>query len=305
MARLYTIKEVSLRTGLSTQLIRKWEERYEAVVPSRFPNGYRGYTPEDIDMLIWLKSRVEQGVPIGLAVKEKDNVSDNSASSERQDNLSLAKGPDRYREKLTECLLNLDDASAQKYFDQLLALHHMDFVLLEVLQPVLVEIGYRWENGDISEFQEHFSCHFIRDRLLAMKNVYLNGMNGPLLVTSCIPGERHELGILFLVYFAVKQGFRVVHLGTSPSRKGILDFLSRHEPTAFAFNASSADTFENAAEYLRELDEAIRDRRYKTQVVVGGAIFQEDGLLEGTTRVHILAGDAHTAIVKIKELVVP
>src|SRR5699024_51393 len=58
--KLYYIKEVSELTGISEQLIRKWENRYQIVKPERLDNGYRIYTYEDIVTLKSLKNLRDQ-----------------------------------------------------------------------------------------------------------------------------------------------------------------------------------------------------------------------------------------------------
>lgn len=305
-----------MRTGLSTQLIRKWEERYEAVTPSRFPNGYRGYTKRDTETLLWLKGRVDEGVPIGLAVQEwKQLGAEQSEVTEvgfspvvaegvaplSQTHLTPAEATD-YRERLIELFLHLDQSGAQRFFDQLLALHHMDFVLLQVLAPALVEVGERWERGEISEFQEHFGSHFVRERLLAMRNLYHRPSGMPLVVTACSPGERHELGVLFFGYFAMQQGFQIVYLGAAPSEKGILDCLEQKKPAAFAFGTSSLQFLKQAEPFYLQLDARIAELGLTTKVFIGGRVIERDELLRGTRSIHLVSGDAQETIKKIKQL---
>ena len=61
----YRIKTVASMTGLSTHLIRKWEERYNLVHPQRGPNGYRTFTEDDVQFLLYLKSQLTHGETIG------------------------------------------------------------------------------------------------------------------------------------------------------------------------------------------------------------------------------------------------
>lgn len=306
-SRLYTIKEASARTGLSTQLIRKWEERYGAVTPSRFPNGYRGYTTNDIETLLRLKKKVEDGVPIGLAVQEQlllngpGGTHPEAGAEDGFLGLGTA-GMEAKRDKLVECLLQLDSAGARRSFDELLALYRIDYVLLEVVAPVLVDIGSRWERGEISEFQEHFSSHFIRERLLAIKSFYHHpGRNMPL-VTACAPTERHELGILMLGLFAEQAGLEVMHLGASPSEKGIFDCLDALQPAAFAFGASSEEVLQASEGFFRELDRRIEECRLATKVFIGGRVVEEDGRMHGTSHVHYISGCGLEAVGKIRRL---
>ncbi|WP_426447252.1 MerR family transcriptional regulator [Paenibacillus sp. S-38] len=308
--RLYTIKEVSMRTGMSTQLIRKWEERYGAVAPSRFPNGYRGYTKQDIEVLLWLKRQVDEGVPIGLAAEELQAMGP-EAGELAAPGAELSALPDQllqgetadYRESLLQCFLRLDQAGAQRFFDRLLSQHDMDFVLLQVLAPVLVELGDRWERGEISEYQEHFGSHIIRERLLALRNLHHRSPDTPLIITACSPGERHELGVLFFGYFMRQAGCRIVYLGAAPSEKGLFDCLGQMKPAAFAFGSSSPGLLEEALPFYRELDRRIGVLGLRTKVFIGGRSATEDALLPGTQFVHKLAGDAREAAQKMKRLI--
>ncbi|MDB4866012.1 MAG: MerR family transcriptional regulator [Cohnella sp.] len=298
--RLFTIKETSLRTGLSTQLIRKWEERYEAVQPRRFPNGYRGYTLEDISRLAALKTRVQEGVPIGLAVQQRDSSAGSGRKPEAEEYDTLAGGSKQAGDRLLGLFLKLDYAGAQQYFDRLLAVHHIEYVLLNILEPVLVDLGERWRRGQISEYQEHFGSHFVREKLLALKNVFPVRSDDPLIVTACGPGEQHELGILFFGYFAMQQGYRVVHLGVSPSEKGIMDCLEGLRPRAFLFSFTTENLLDKATPFLLGLDERIRSKGVTTKVIVGGQIVRQDRLLPGSKNVYLLSGNARDTVEKLK-----
>ena len=65
----YRIKQVAEKTGLSEQLIRKWEQRYGAVEPRRLGNGYRMYNPEDVNRLLSIKRIVDSGASVSQAVE--------------------------------------------------------------------------------------------------------------------------------------------------------------------------------------------------------------------------------------------
>ncbi|CAM4253447.1 MerR family transcriptional regulator [Paenibacillus tarimensis] len=308
--RLYTIKEVASRTGISTQLIRKWEERYGAVAPVRLPNGYRGYTKQDLDTLIWLKKRVDESVPIGMAVMEHKSRSAAEAEKEREPilrewlNPAEQEAPAADRQAAVNRMLDyferLDYPSAQRYFEQLMNMHSFDDLLMNIMKPALFELGERWESGRISEYQEHFGSHFIRDKLITLRNLLRAAPDSPLLVTACGPGERQELGILFLGFFATQQGFRVAYLGASPAEKGILDCLREMKPAAFVFSFSSHDRYEAALPFLRLLDARIPADSPHTLVFIEGRGVEEDKPIPGGSATFLIAGDGPAALAKIK-----
>jgi methanogenic corrinoid protein MtbC1 len=258
-----------------------------------------------------LKSRVDAGVPIGLAVQEfqanglPSTPGDDSVDSGAQAAVPAGSGSrsDEYRRQFLAYFLRMDYASSQQLFDQLTALHQVDYVLLQVLQPALVQMGEMWERGEASEFQEHFGSHFVRDRLLAMKNLYNVSSGQPLLVTACAPFERHEIGILYFGFYAMQQGFQTVYLGTSPAEKGILDCLRQFSPRAIAFGASTPDVFGNSLSFFRRLDEEIAAGNRQTKVFVGGRAIKEDAVLSGTRHVYLMSGDAKETAAKIRAMI--
>lgn len=301
--RLYTIKEVSLKTGLSTQLIRKWEERYEAVVPSRFPNGYRGYTRENVDKLLWLKSRVDSGVPIGLAIVDfnQNGIQELDQKVDISDELLNVSDLKELHNQFLSAFITMDLEKVQFFFERLLTIHSTDFVFIHVLQPVLVEIGTKWEHGEISEYQEHFASNFIREKIHAIRALIPPAPERPEIVTACLPSERHDIGILYFNYFAAKQGFPTIYLGPSPAETGIIDCLRHKKPSAMIFSVSSLEIYRSNETFLKELDRIITAEKHLTKVFLGGRVINEDKLYPGTEHIYELTGNSHDTIAKIRK----
>ncbi|MBW2432184.1 MAG: MerR family transcriptional regulator, partial [Deltaproteobacteria bacterium] len=59
--KIYTITLVARRCGLSTAIIRAWEQRYQAVRPKRSSSNRRLYNEKDILRLQLLKRAVDSG----------------------------------------------------------------------------------------------------------------------------------------------------------------------------------------------------------------------------------------------------
>lgn len=301
-SRLLTIKEVAQRTGLSTQLIRKWEERYDAVQPERFGNGYRGYTHADVDKLIWLKSRVESGVPIGMAVVDYANMRGAaSSSSEKPETIVPSLQLDDAKVEFLNLFLKMDSTACTAYFDTLVHVHPIDTVMIHILQPVLVEIGLRWEMGEASEYQEHFASQFIREKIQGYSAMLRPTADRPTLFTACLPGERHEIGLLYFNYFALKQGYPIVFLGISPSEKGILDCIRHQKPKALLFSVSTIELYRANESFLTMLDEVITKEKHPTKVFLGGRVIKVDRITPGTDHIIEVTGDSHATIQKIRE----
>src|ERR671930_2686191 len=66
-APVYNIKAVSRLTGVPADTLRRWESRYQAIIPRRTAGGYRLYSQRDVDTILWLKGKLAEGLSISRA----------------------------------------------------------------------------------------------------------------------------------------------------------------------------------------------------------------------------------------------
>lgn len=71
----FKIGAVARLTGVSSHTLRKWETRYQAVVPLRTEHGDRLYTRNDLERLSLIKQLVDQGIaPSDVAGRSQDGL---------------------------------------------------------------------------------------------------------------------------------------------------------------------------------------------------------------------------------------
>ena len=58
---MYTISEAADRAGVSAELLRAWERRYEIVTPRRTAAGYRLYDEAAIGRVRAMRGLVDEG----------------------------------------------------------------------------------------------------------------------------------------------------------------------------------------------------------------------------------------------------
>src|SRR6188768_2569345 len=68
----HPIAVVAERTGLSQDLLRVWERRYQAVIPTRGPGGQRLYSDADIERLALLHAATRAGRSISRVANLSD-----------------------------------------------------------------------------------------------------------------------------------------------------------------------------------------------------------------------------------------
>ena len=62
---MYRIHRVTKFTGLSRDVIRVWERRFEILKPTRTSNRYRNYSDEDVALMRFVKRPLDTGASIG------------------------------------------------------------------------------------------------------------------------------------------------------------------------------------------------------------------------------------------------
>jgi DNA-binding transcriptional MerR regulator/methylmalonyl-CoA mutase cobalamin-binding subunit len=225
----HPIKVVSLRTGLSKDVIRVWERRYEAISPGRSDSGRRLYSDADIDRLIKLKRVTSAGWRISdaasLTEDELDRLISEMTQQEQKDtDITGSVGQDdSCRDYLQECIKAVENLDAGK-LASLLASASVALSIPKLLDglvaPLLGEIGDRWHQGDLRIGNEHLASSVIRrflDNLRESTGVYADG---PVIIVTTPTGHSHEMGALMAAVAASTAGWKTVYLSPNlPSRE--------------------------------------------------------------------------------------
>jgi MerR family transcriptional regulator, light-induced transcriptional regulator len=270
------IGELSRRSGVSPELLRAWERRYELLQPTRSPGGLRLYSLEDLERVRLMRQHIDGGLAAAeaAALVSRTPVGDAAADTPA---LSRAGA----QQELAAALDAFDEPAAQAVIDRQLATTTLDSFLSEVVLPYLRELGERWERGKASVAQEHFASSVLRGRLLGLARGWGLGL-GPLALLACLPGEQHELGLVAFGLALRARGWRVGYLGGDAPLDTVSRAADELRPGLVVLSTVSDDRARAAADELRSL--AGRHR-----VAVGGA-GATDGVAEAIGAIA-LTGD--------------
>lgn len=195
------IGEFARRVGISPELLRAWERRYDLLQPIRTEGGFRLYTEDDAHRVERMKQALDEGLSAAEAARH-------ALAQER----SVERALDGARERLLSAAHAYDEAALQAVVDEALAGFSLEAVLRELILPVLRELGEEWERGTLEVGQEHFASNLIRERLLALARLWGRG-GGPLAILACAPGERHDIGLIAFGLVLRSRGWRILFLG--------------------------------------------------------------------------------------------
>ncbi|MCB9730220.1 MAG: MerR family transcriptional regulator [Deltaproteobacteria bacterium] len=222
---LYPMRLVARMTGLSAATIRAWERRYGAIEPSRTDGNTRLFSAADVRRLSLLREATERGHAIGVAARLDEDAlhallqppvgteppTAEPPSSSRPSGVRSAYAPlcDAY-------LHSVDQYEARRSHEILLRaaalLPGREFVM-EVVLPVLREVGLRWEAGRFSVAHEHMVSAQLTAVLGTLRQVTPSDRGAPRIVVAAPEAERHEFGVLVGALLAAARGLEPIYLG--------------------------------------------------------------------------------------------
>src|SRR5947207_6002625 len=248
------IAALSRRTGVAPDTLRKWEQRYQILHPSRTAGGQRRYDERDVARVEWLCERLREGYRISEAAMLLGSV-----------HVARTRAPQDHLRAVLEAVDPGDASNVGLLIDQAFALHGVDVTLDEILRPLLQEIGDRWEAGELTVAEEHLVSEAVRSRLGHLLADAGGGVRG-CAVLACAPGEQHELGLMMLAIALRRDGWKVVYLGADTPLQDALDLAGLVSARLLGLSVAMA---ERAA----SLETALRTAKPPEglSVVLGGA----------------------------------
>jgi len=266
----YNITQISEMTGLSKQVIRKWEERYQIVQPKRLENGHRVYSDKDLQLLLKVRTLSLQGYSIkqaAIMAKEqnviKESVIPSSSTSIKEEisdffYLLLEKGAD------------CDEIGLNRILQQANYSLGLSKFLSHLVIPFLNEVGENWAKKEWTEYQESVSTMVIRDYLVQLRRNYHCKENSPLVMGACLPGEYHEVQLHILLLQAMMRGYSSFLVGSSPASGAIEALVTQLQPKVVLLSAMTTAPFELYPQVIQQLD-LFSSKHPSIRFFIGGA----------------------------------
>ena len=277
------IGELSRRIGVSTDLLRKWEQRYAVLKPGRTTGNQRLYSQVDEARLRLMLRHVRSGVPPAqaaeLAIGARFRVNPGPSPVARVEHAAPA------RARILDALGRYDETTADQVFEKLRASSPVPVLIRDVILPLLHEIGERWSNAVFGVGQEHFASGFIHSRLLGLAHGWDRGL-GPRALLACPAGEHHTFGLIAFGVSLHQVGWRIVYLGADTPVAVLSEVAEQVKPRLTVVSTVAAERFERPLPELGELA-----ARWPVALAGAGA----DGALAKRCGAELLSDDPVTA----------
>ncbi len=261
----YTIGAVSKKTGLSSNLIRMWELRYAAVVPSRSPTNRRLYSSSDIERLILLKNAIDIGMSIGSVVslsteqlvdfietnkgKEFTNQFENQASTRENQSYEYHLG------NCFECIEKYDTDQLQNALGRA-AIYLNDNDLLQfVIKPLLLRVRELSKRGILNKLQEKLVFNETRSFLLNWIDSFAKLPKKNKIVILRMNESLNNLSALIAGVIYCLKGHDVLFMDIEDDLDSLKQHISEVEPVAVVLINIFPEEAELIANKSIEIDE--------------------------------------------------
>jgi MerR family transcriptional regulator, light-induced transcriptional regulator len=290
-APVFNTKAVARETGVPADTFRAWERRYGMPRPRRTPGGHRLYSERDIAIIRWLRDRTDEGVNISHAVLLLTNTLDAPAIAMPIGN-NAARVIGQLIDEIVQALMNFDSTQADQILSEAFSIYPFEQVLLDLVQPAMIDIGERWHRGEINVAVEHFATQFVRRKLAGLLTIFEGNAHRSTVVVGCAPGELHDLGALLSALFLVRRGWHVIYLGPQVPLFDLLEIVHTLKPNMVCLSASTMETALELIPVARGLTEAYPQVHFG----YGGRIFNVNPELRHSMPGIFLGHDARELV---------
>lgn len=226
------IAALSRRTGVAPDTLRKWEQRYQILLPRRTAGGQRRYDERDVARVEWLCERLREGYRIGEAATLLGTTP-----------VTTTRTSEDHLRTILAAVDAGDAAQIGLLVDQAFALYGVDDTLEKILRPLLESVGERWKCGDLTVAEEHLVTEAVRSRLGHLLADAGGGVRGTA-VLACPPGERHELGLMMLAIALRRDGWKVTYLGADMPLADAAELAGRQSARVLGISVTTASLAE-------------------------------------------------------------
>ena len=269
---VFNIKDLENLSGIKAHTIRIWEKRYNILAPMRTDTNIRVYDIDNLQKLLNITtlhsfgykiSTISKLPPEKLPVMVKEVLSNKSMSGHVVNSFKLA-------------MMNFDQALFLNTYNTVLQEKSFREIFYDYFLPLLDEIGYLWQTNTITPAHEHFISYLIKQKLASNTEKLL--LQPPTHTETTyilyLPmNEIHELGLMFLNYELLLNGYKSVFLGESVPVSSLSDVKKYFDNITFVTYMTVSPAQDDVNAYIEELDREILQQDSKLVVFGRNAQF--------------------------------
>ncbi len=255
---VFSIKDLENLSGIKAHTIRIWEKRYNILEPMRSTTNIRNYDLPSLQKLLnivllhdygYKISRIAEHSSDKIELLVREIISEKSTKNHAINAFKIA-------------MINFDQAMFFNTYNNLLSEKSFREIFYDVVIPLMNEIGLLWQAGTLTPAQEHFFSYLIKQKLLinTEKLQILEPTRTDKVFVLYLPeNEIHELGLMYLNYEILLNGYKTIFLGESVPIESLKDMKNYFDNIVYVSYLTVQPTKDNLNNYLNELTSEILD----------------------------------------------
>ena len=196
---------------------------------------------------------------------------------------------DPFKKDYLKALLAGDRAAAGEVVESLLAgSMALPAIYLNVLSPVMVQIGELWGRGAINVAQEKLATQITLGQMAKLRLLQVAPrLSAHRVLVSCVQGEEHYIGVRMAADLFMMEGWAVDFLGPNVPGTSLIEMIKSRRPQLVALSA----TMQRHVKKMKGLIRQLTTLSPRPKVLLGGQALS-DGKSSGPNKlIYRVAGN--------------
>jgi len=253
---VFSIKDLENLSGIKAHTIRIWEKRYGVLTPMRTDTNIRVYNLQSLQKLLNITllhnhgykiSKISKLEEIQISKLVKDIVTEKNSKNHAINAFKMA-------------MMNFDQNLFTTTYNELLSEKTFQKVFYEVFIPLMNEVGLLWQSETISPAHEHFISHLIRQKILINTETlqYQKETKTDKVFVLYLPmNEIHELGLMYLNFEFISNGYKTIYLGESVPTESLKDVTKYFNDIIFVTYMTVEPDKDKINDYLENINKEL------------------------------------------------
>ena len=255
---VFSIKDLENLSGIKAHTIRIWEKRYNILEPMRTDTNIRYYDLASLQKLLNIVLLHNHGYKISKISKYPEET----IPALVREIISAKSAKHHAIKAFKMAMMNFDQTLFFTTYNNLLSQKTFREIFYEVIIPLMNEIGLLWQTDTISPAHEHFLSYLIKQKLLinTEKLQLIEPTKTDRLFILYLPmNEIHELGLMYLNYEILLNGYKTIYLGESVPTESLKDIKKYFDNITYVCYMTVEPDKSEVNNYIKQVNNEILD----------------------------------------------
>jgi DNA-binding transcriptional MerR regulator len=255
---VFSIKDLENFSGIKAHTIRIWEKRYNVLHPTRTDTNVRLYDLQSLQKLLNITLLHNHGYKISkIATYPEEKIPmlvEQIITKKNADNHAIS--------ALKMAMMNFDSELFFKTYNWLIQEKTFKEIFIHVFVPLMNDLGILWQTDSISPAHEHFISHLIKQKIILNTEQLHTSKptkTDKVFVLSLPMNEIHELGLMYINYEVMLQGYKTIYLGESMPLENLKEIKNHYERLVYISYITIQPEKDSIDEFIKKMSSELLD----------------------------------------------